>query len=124
MKKTSLERKILKEVYSFEKKRTLLTVVKYILFAGIAGFCAFQIFHRLSWVLGHQVNDVISLYRHDSDIVINNYNDIISTLYEEAPKELLLFLGAALVLLFICIIFFILNFRKIKNRIVSFMKRG
>lgn len=123
MKKSSLEEKILKEVYSFEKRRTFLLIAKLLLVIGGVGYFAYIVFHILFRILTPQITDIISLYRQDSQVVVNNRGDVISTLYEDAPKQLLISLVISIVVLLIGLAVFVLNFKMIKNRVKSIMRR-
>lgn len=123
MKENSLEKKILNEVYSFEKRRTILNIVKYALVIAGVGYFFYITLGMLLRYLSPQINDIASLFKDDSEIVTNNMGDIIATLYEYAPKELLILIAVCIVVLLIGLILLILNFRKIKNRIKSITRR-
>lgn len=123
MKENSLEKKILNGVYSFEKRRTILNIVKYALVIAGVGYFFYITLSMLLRYLSPQISDIASLFKDDSEIVTNNMGDIIATLYEYAPKELLTLIAVCIVVLLIGLILLILNFRKIKNRIKSITRR-
>lgn len=123
MKKNSLEKKILEEVYSFEKKRTFLAIAKYLIVIAGVGYFFYVTMNMLLRYLSPQINDIASLFKDDSEIVANNMGDIIATLYEYAPKELLILITVCIVVLLIGLILLIFNFKKIKNRIKSITRR-
>lgn len=123
MKENSLEKKILNEVYSFEKRRTFLMISKYALVIAGVGYFFYITLNMLLRFLNPQIRDILSLFKEDSEVVVNNIGDVIVTLYEYAPKELLILIAVCIVVLLIGLILLILNFRKIKNRIKSITRR-
>ena len=123
MKENNLEKKILKEVYSFEKRRTFLMVSKYLLVIAGVGYFFYVTLSMLLRFLHPQIRDILSLFKEDSEVVTNNMGDVAATLYEYAPKELLILLTLSIVVLLIGIILFVLNFNKIKNRIKAIIRR-
>lgn len=116
-KKLSLEDNIIKKVYSYEKKRTEVSILKYttliFLLAGSIVFLTYQIFA----ILYQQATlDLLEIFQEDLEIIRANIWDVLQTFYVESPLELFAVLFIFIVVLAIVLFFLTRNFSKIKNR--------
>lgn len=113
----SLEDNIIKKVYSYEKKRTELSILKYTSFILLLGGLIVFLTYQILMILYQQATlDLLEIFQEDLDVIRTNIWDVLQTFYAESPIELLASLFVFIVILVIVLFFLTRNFSKIKNR--------
>ncbi len=120
----NLEQKILKRVYKFEKERTSLTVLRYIILVGGVGALIVYAVVRIYEMLYRQGTlDLLQIFGEDRSIINQYLGEVFDTFTTEFPK----FLGfelLILILIFATVLILVLrNFGKIKNRLRALKKK-
>ncbi len=118
----NLEDKIIKKVYEYETKHTLIDII---LRAGaivatflLSIFLILLIYERL---YEQSTLDVLQLFQEDFEVIRQYFGDVVEVLYYETPKEdLLLFIAAAITFI-ILVLYFVKNFGKIHRKITSLL---
>ncbi len=119
----TLEDKILNKVYKFETKKTVFQVVGQvggILIFVFLSYLFISVF--LEEILYFNTFDVLKNLTEDFEIAKKTFFDTVFVLYEEMPKETLLFGIISLVIVFILVLIFIKSFVKIRNKLISLLK--
>ena len=114
---TKLEDRILKKVYVFETKRTLIeSIVKIIFYVFLAGFVilAGQAIYEI--LMEEGAFDVFQIVGEDIEIIRMFAGDALYTFYQELPKELLLLFFAGVIILSVSMVIVIKHFGAIKNK--------
>ncbi len=122
-KDNKLQQKILKEVYSFERKRTKFWIIKYLLitFLTLTGLLLVLI-TTLEVLNKQRTLDVLEIFQQDFDIINSYWQDALSTIIEETPVDSEIELLFLVIVLIILIILLAKNFRKIRNRLSAIKK--
>lgn len=118
-----LEDKILSKVYQFETRRTIFEVIIRIaalIVLLLAGIFVFQVLYTA--LIEQKTLDVLQIFAEDIETIRDYFGEVLSTLYEETPKDVLLLLVAIMILLILAILTLIVNFEKIKRRTKSILK--
>lgn len=124
IKNMDLEKKILKKVYTFEKRRTIWDILKFFfLILSGSSFVIFLVYKILSIYYEQQTLDLLELFREDFETIQENILNVTSTFYNEAPKELFAILAVFILFLVIVLLFVSKNFEKIKRRLMALAKK-
>lgn len=118
-----LEKKIIKGIFSYETRHTLLSVVFRLLailsftLAGIiwAYFIIQELIYQQTW-------DIFEIFREDLAVIRENIWEVLGTFSEEIPKIDIILAVCTLVLAVYLALKFVKNFAKVKNRIKSIIK--
>lgn len=119
----TLEDKILSQIYKFETKKTLFQLIGQI--SGILAFVFLSylfISVFLEEILYFDTLDVLKNLTGDFEIARKTFSDTIFVIYEEMPKETLIFGIISLFIVIILILIFIKSFVKIRNKLVPLLK--
>ncbi len=118
-----LEKKIIKKIYSFETKKTLLEIVFRTGLIIVVGFIGiFYLIKVVQQLVEQQTLDVLELFQEDVEIIRNYAKEVLETVYQEFPKyEFVLSLLMFVVGLFFAFLL-IKNFKKIKNKLFALKK--
>lgn len=118
-----LEKKILKEVYSFESKQTLLKIIFRLI--AVISFTSGVIL--LLGVISESLNQqktfsIFELFFEDLEIIRENIWDLVNIFMYEAPIYEILTVFIIIVILIILFIKFVINFTRIKNKLIWLVK--
>lgn len=120
---TDLKKNIFQKVYIFETKRTAFELVLRIgsvIAALIAGALVFM--SIIQKLLEQQTLDVFELFREETEIIRNNINEVLNTLYLEFPKYEVVVFATLTIISIVLVLIFIKNYKKIKNRVLWLQK--
>lgn len=116
----NLENKILKKVYLFETKKTILEIVSRTVLILLVGFFGFIFTSLLVEILNEQGSfDLLDIFSDDWSMVKKYFFDNLSIFFQETPKLILFLSGVFIVITIILIILLFKNFKIIKNKIRS-----
>ena len=118
-----LEKKILREVYSFETRQTLLKIVFRLV--ALISFSLGSI--MLAGVVLEQLTkqktlDMFEIVFEDLETIKENIWEVLATFYLEAPKFEILTVILIIFLTLVMLFQIVLNFTRIKNKINSLIK--
>ncbi|QQG44470.1 MAG: hypothetical protein HYW86_00955 [Candidatus Roizmanbacteria bacterium] len=118
-----LEKQIIRKVYVFETKKFIFELFsRVIIVAGAVSVGLF--FGQLLFTQFNeqQTLDVLQILNEDIQIIKEYWTDVISVLFEETPKDILLIIILSFVLFALAILTLIKNFEKIKAKFISLSK--
>jgi len=120
---TQLEDKILKKVYVFETKRTILrSIVKLVLYASLAGFVFLTGQAIYEIVMEEGAFDLLQIIQEDIEVVKMYAWDTLYVFYQEIPKELALLFLAGVIILGVSAIIIIKHSGAIKNKMKALFR--
>lgn len=106
MKTIDISQKVMKNVVSFEKKRSLMWIVKIILlFLMLFIIFAFLIQAFLAKVLERQTLYLLSLFTQDREIILEYWQDTLTVFWEELPHLGLYEIFIVLLIIIMTVIF-------------------
>lgn len=116
MDKDNLEKKILKDVFRFEKQRTTHFVEKYLAVILLVGatlvFLLWQIYSRLveqgTW-------DLLTIFQQDQEIIREYWQDTMGIFIAELPHRLTYITFVLLVILILAVIALLRNLPRIRK---------
>ena len=118
-----LEKKIIKRVYFFETRQTLLQLI--IRLIAIISFSLGGILLGVIIVqelIEQQTFDVLEIFFEDLGIIRENIREVTATFFLEAPIfEIVLAISALIATVFL-VLKFIQNFSRVKNKVNSIIK--
>jgi hypothetical protein len=121
--KQSLEKRIIKQVYRFELKRTSLTIFRYILSVTLLILGVIMLTIAFLQVLAQQQTlAMLELFREDISIIKEQFSDVLATFWFETPKLLMMSIVVLFVLLVFIIFLGIGNWKKLRHRVVAIKK--
>ncbi len=121
--KQSLEKRIIKQVYRFELKRTSLAIFRYVLSVTLLIVGVVMLTIAFLQVLAQQQTlAMLELFREDISIIKEQFSDVLATFWFETPKLLMIFIVILFVLLVFTIFLVLGNWKKLRNRVVSIKK--
>lgn len=118
-----LEKTILKKIYGFEAKRTIVEVIFRIgslilvITTGIVVASAL-----IKQLVEQQTLDLLQLFQEDVEIIKQYLGDVLDTFYQELPKNEVILTVILLVVFIFFLLLFIKNFEKMSNRIKALKK--
>lgn len=119
--KNTLEKKIIRRVYLFEKTRTKRFLIYIVLSILVSSFLALLLFMAILKILKQQQTlALFELFREDFGIIRMYFFDTIITIYEELPQSLVALFLIVLFLPIAIFYIFVRNYKKIKNKVTSF----
>jgi len=120
---TKLEDRILKKVYVFETKRTLIeSIVKIIFYVFLAGFVIFAGQAIYEILMEEGAFDVFQIVGEDIEIIRMFAGDALYTFYQELPKELSLLFLIGVIILSVSMVIVIKHFGAIKNKMKALIR--
>jgi len=119
----TLQKQILKKIYSFETKRTILElIVRISSIFLIVGAGTMVFIHILQKLAEQQTLDLLQLFQEDIETIRMYIGEIMYTLFEELPKFETVSVLILLIISVTLILISIKNFGKIKNKILALKK--
>lgn len=119
----AIEKEIIQNIYTFESKRTMRNI-----FFFAALIIALVLLILLSAELTYEILNeqqtlaLLQVFQEDLEIIKENFGNILDTFWQESP-QFLLFLLFFFIMAFLTTLYLIaVNFKKIKNRIISAKK--
>lgn len=123
MKKNRLEEKILNKVYGMETRKTSWYIVSRILSFLFISLIAYIFISVLFDIFAEQKTlDLVNFSGDDLEVVGRYLIDNVKVFLEETPREILGVLALTITVLVYLCYKIIINFRKIKNKVVSIYK--
>ena len=119
----NLEDRILKKVYVFETKRTIIgSIVKLVLYTLLAGF-VFLTGQVILEILSEEgAFDLLQIIQEDIEVVKMYAWDTLYTFYQELPKELSLLFLAGVIILVVSAVMVVKHFKVIKNKMKALFR--
>ena len=119
----NLEEKIIRNIYTFEAKRTYRKIFFFaFIIVALAILISFLANLAYEILRDQQTLDLLKLFGEDTEIIRENIGNVIDTFWQESPQTLL-FLLFFFIMAFLTTLYLIaVNFKKIKNRIISAKK--
>lgn len=114
-----LERKILKEVYSFESKQTLLKIV--LRLTAILSFTSgvvLLIGVIMETLVKQQTLDLLEIFQEDFETIRENIWNVLVTFFQEAPILEIFIVVLISFLTIVLLLHLVLNFTRIKNKLI------
>lgn len=123
MKNKSMEKDIIKKIYSFEKERIYKTILFSVGFFILFFTVFITAFVSAYSILKEQKTlDVLILFTQPFEVIKENVNDVIEVLYIETPKNYIILIVVSFIFLLAIILYFIKNKGKIITRIKKIYK--
>lgn len=120
---TNLEDKILKKVYVFETKRTIIgSIVKLVLYALLGGFVFLTGQAIYEILMEERAFDLLQIIQEDAEVVRMYAWDTLYTFYLELPKELSLLFLAGVIILGVSAVVVIKHSVAIKNKMKALIR--
>lgn len=118
-----LENKILKNIYMWETKQTIVEIVaRFLLTIILAGFGIYIVADIISTLIQQQTLDVLRLFQEDREIIQNNIRGVLDTLYIELPIFEIILSIIVVSTIVITILLFVKNYARIKKKIRALKK--
>lgn len=118
-----LEHKILAQIYSYETKRTLVEIIiRTISLVTVGAMLIVLIESLIRQLVYQQTLDLFQLFGENWDTVQENMRDILETLYYEIPQHQVFTIVLCAVFLFLFLLAFLNNQKRINNNIKSLIK--
>ena len=120
---TNLEDKILKKVYVFETKRTIITsIVKLVLYVLLGGFVLLTGQAIYEILMEEKAFDLFQIIQEDTEVVKMYVWDTMYVFYQEIPKELALLFLSGVIILGVSAIIIIKHSGAIKNKMKALFR--
>ena len=120
---TNLEDKILKKVYVFETKQTIIDgLVKLVFYALLAGFVLLTGQAIYEILIEEGAFDLFQIIQEDTEVVKMYVWDTMYVFYQEIPKELALLFLTGVIILGVSAIIIIKHSGVIKNKIKALFR--
>jgi hypothetical protein len=118
-----LEKRIINKIYKIETKKTLIDLMLKILFGIFLGFSILIMLQVIYEILSEQHSfDLLSFFKDNFDVVNKYFFPNLYNFYQELPQPLFYILLTGTILLLVLIGYFIKNFNKIRNKLISLYK--
>lgn len=118
-----LEDKIIKKVYRLETKKTTGYLLSGIILIALLTLTSLVFYLVTVEILQEQKSfDLINFFSEDLDVVKKYLIDNVFYFYQELPQPLTLILLICVFLVLVLIVLFIINFKKLKNKLFSLYK--
>ncbi len=119
----NLEKKILSRVYRFEAKKTFTEFVIRTTAIIVAVFVAVTFgFSVITQLRQQQTLDLLQLFQEDVDTIRTYIGEVVSTFYQEIPKQDFLIFIFAFSGIFVFGLIFIKNFEKMKKKMLHILR--
>ena len=119
----NLKQKILTKVYSYETKRTTIEIfIRLISIIFLSILLITLVYSFIEQIIQQQTLDVFQLFSESSDIIKENINDIIVTLYYEVSQTQVFIIVLCAAFLFLFVLAFLNNKKRILNSVKSLVK--
>lgn len=120
---TKLEDKIIKKIYKEETQKTVFEVFVRSFLISISILVGIILIRLIfAQYVEQKTLDVLEIFNEDLEIIRNYMGDVITTLYHETPKDLLVLLIAFFTIFVLATLTFIRKFGKIRNKLRSISK--
>lgn len=118
-----LENKIVKKIYGFETKKTLIPfLIKAgaIVFFGLTGFA--MVLLVIQELVQEQTFDLLQLFQEDFSVIRENIGNVLSVFFQEVSWDRLILAVIILSITVYLIIKLFRNLRTVKNKLRSIIK--
>lgn len=121
--KKNLEDRIIRTVYVMETKRFSFAFVLRLFSLLIFGGAALLMIQVLFEVMSEEKTfDVLAIFNDDAEIVKKYLGDIITVIFQETPKGLLLAIAVSLAVAVFAVLTFITNFGKMRHTFAAILR--
>jgi hypothetical protein len=118
-----LENKILKKIYSWETKNTIVDMLIKIVSFLFVGFIIWLLSTIIIEILQEQKTfSLMDVFQEDFEVIKKYFFDIVYIFYQETPKIVLFLLIIGVAIIIFVSFKIINNFSKIRNKIRSLLK--